>query len=492
MHALVIGAGLGGIATALRLRAKGYEVTIVDRCTQLGGRAQVFERGGFRHDSGPTVITAPFIFEELFQLFDEKLSDYVELVPLTPWYRFEFADGEHFDYGGTLAQTLEEIKRIEPSDCLGYIQLLKHSKRIFDLAFTKLATQSFDKVFDMVKQIPRLLGLKSYLTVWELANRYLKNEKLLQVFSIQPLLLGGNPFQTTSIYSLIHFLEREHGVHFVMGGMHKLVSALEKLMIRSGIKIRRNETIESLTVHSGRAIAAVLENGESIAFDLVISNADPLHLYRKLVKSHYQSLLDRFKVNKPKVSMGLFVLYFGTLKPYPGVAHHTIWLGKHYRELLDDIFTKKVLSEDFSLYLHRPTATDQSFAPSGCDSFYALCPVPNLLGGQDWDVEGPKLRSRIIAALDKTILPDLLSTITDDFYKTPKDFELDYLSEHGAGFSVSPTFTQSAWFRFHNRSNSLKNLYLVGAGTHPGSGLPGVLSSAKLVASLLPSLNEKI
>jgi phytoene desaturase len=492
MHALVIGAGLGGIASALRLRAKGYQVTVIDRCAQLGGRAQVYERGGFRHDSGPTVITAPFLFEELFQLFGEKLSDHVKLVPLNPWYRFEFADGEHFDYGGTLMETIAEIRRIEPLDCAGYMQLLKHSQKIFDLAFTTLATQPFDKVLVMIKQIPRLLRLKSYLTVWELASKYLKNKKLLQAFTIQPLLLGGNPFQTTSIYSLIHFLEREYGVHFVMGGTHALVSALEKLMIRNGITIRLSETIKCLSVESGKAVAAVLESGEVLPVDLVVSNADPLHLYRRMLNPKYQSFLNRFKAKRPQVSMGLFILYFGTLKPYPSVAHHTIWMGQRYRELLDDIFNKKLLSEDFSLYLHRPSATDPSFAPTGCDSFYVLCPVPNLLGGQDWSVEGPKLRNRIVNALERTILPGLSETITEDFYKTPKDFEFDYLSEHGAGFSVAPTFTQSAWFRFHNRSESLKNLYLVGAGTHPGAGLPGVISSAKLVASMLPNINGQL
>ena len=492
MHALVIGAGLGGIASALRLRAKGYQVTVIDRCAQLGGRAQVYERGGFRHDSGPTVITAPFLFEELFQLFGEKLSDHVKLVPLNPWYRFEFADGEHFDYGGTLMETIAEIRRIEPLDCAGYMQLLKHSQKIFDLAFTTLATQPFDKVLVMIKQIPRLLRLKSYLTVWELASKYLKNKKLLQAFTIQPLLLGGNPFQTTSIYSLIHFLEREYGVHFVMGGTHALVSALEKLMIRNGITIRLSETIKCLSAESGKAVAAVLESGEVLPVDLVVSNADPLHLYRRMLNPKYQSFLNRFKAKRPQVSMGLFILYFGTLKPYPSVAHHTIWMGQRYRELLDDIFNKKLLSEDFSLYLHRPSATDPSFAPTGCDSFYVLCPVPNLLGGQDWSVEGPKLRNRIVNALERTILPGLSDTITEDFYKTPKDFEFDYLSEHGAGFSVAPTFTQSAWFRFHNRSESLKNLYLVGAGTHPGAGLPGVISSAKLVASMLPNINGQL
>ena len=488
MHAIVIGAGFGGIASALRLKAKGYKVTLIDRCEQLGGRAQSFERNGFRHDAGPTVITAPFLFDELFELFDEQLSDYITLVPLKPWYRFEYADGEHFNYGGSLEETLAEIRRIEPADCAGYLKLLEHSKRIFDVGFTELSAQSFDSFWVMLKQIPRLIRLQSYKTVWQLVTRYLKNDQLRQAFSIQPLLVGGNPFDTTSIYGLIHYLERAYGVHFAMGGTNAIIVALENLMIRQGIDIQLGKTVKSLVIEGSSIKGVTLENGENLRADVVVSNADPAYLYRHMVEPKKQSYMTRFKAKKPKFSMGLFVLYFGTTQRYPDVAHHTIWLGKRYRELLEDIFDHKVLSDDFSLYLHRPTATDPSFAPDGCDSFYVLCPVPNLLGGQDWAIEGPKLRDQIVAALDKTTLPNLSKTITADFYMTPKDFEKNYLSEHGAGFSIAPLFSQSAWFRFHNRAEGLQNLYVVGAGTHPGAGLPGVISSAKVVDSLIPSV----
>ena len=488
MHAIVIGAGFGGIASALRLKAKGYKVTLIDRCEQLGGRAQSFERNGFRHDAGPTVITAPFLFDELFELFDEQLSDYITLVPLKPWYRFEYADGEHFDYGGSLEETLAEIRRIEPADCAGYLKLLEHSKRIFDVGFTELSAQSFDSFWVMLKQIPRLIRLQSYKTVWQLVTKYLKNDQLRQAFSIQPLLVGGNPFDTTSIYGLIHYLERAYGVHFAMGGTNAIIVALENLMIRQGIDIQLGKTVKSLVIEGSSIKGVTLENGENLRADVVVSNADPTYLYRHMVEPKKQSYMTRFKAKKPKFSMGLFVLYFGTTQRYPDVAHHTIWLGKRYRELLEDIFDHKVLSDDFSLYLHRPTATDPSFAPDGCDSFYVLCPVPNLLGGQDWAIEGPKLRDQIVAALDKTTLPNLSKTITADFYMTPKDFEKNYLSEHGAGFSIAPLFSQSAWFRFHNRAEGLQNLYVVGAGTHPGAGLPGVISSAKVVDSLIPSV----
>jgi len=486
MHALVIGAGFGGIAAALRLRAKGYRVTLLDRCSQLGGRAQVFERGGFRHDAGPTVITAPFLFEELFTLFGEKFSDHVNLVPLTPWYRFHFADGDTFDYGGSLEETLAEIVRIEPKDADGYLRLLRQSKRIFDVGFTELSAMPFHRFKTMLRQIPRLLGLRSYETVWQLVSRHLVNPKLRQAFSIQPLLVGGNPFDTTSIYGLIHYLERAHGVHFAMGGTAAITRALGDLMARQGIDVELGQTVESLRIEEGAVTGVVMQDGRQIAANVVVSNVDPAHLYSHMVKPKDQPVATRLKLAAASYSMGLFVLYFGTTRTYPAVAHHTIWMGERYRELLADIFDQKILSDDFSLYLHRPTATDPSFAPAGCDSFYVLCPVPNLLGKQDWRKESHALRDRIVAALGKTLLPDLASTITEEFFMTPDDFAQNYLSQYGAGFSVSPLFRQSAWFRFHNRAEGLKNLYLVGAGTHPGAGLPGVLCSAKVLDALIP------
>jgi phytoene desaturase len=486
MKAIVIGSGFGGIAAALRLRSKGYSVSLIDRCSRLGGRAQVFERDGFRHDAGPTVITAPFLFEELFQLFGERFSDHVELVPMKPWYRFHFADGDHFDYGGTLEETLAEIARIEPRDCDGYRALLAHSKRIYDIGFTELSAQPFDRFMTMVRQTPRLIGLRNYETVWQMVSRHLISDKLRQAFSIQPLLVGGNPFDTTSIYGLIHFLERAHGVHFAMGGTAAITRAMGELMERQGIEIKLNTTIDEVNVEKGVATGVTLANGEVITADVVVSNADAAYLYRRMIKPSKQASTTRMKLAAAHYSMGLFVLYFGTTQTYPEVAHHTIWMGPRYRELLEEIFYKKTLAEDFSLYLHRPTATDASFAPEGCDSFYVLCPVPNLQGNINWEKEGPRLRDRIVNALDRTILPGLKTTITADFYKTPEDFQEEYLSVHGAGFSVAPLFRQSAWFRFHNRSEGIKNLFLVGAGTHPGAGMPGVLCSAKVVDALIP------
>ena len=487
MKAIVIGAGFGGIAAALRLRAKGYAVTLIDRCAALGGRAQVYEREGFRHDAGPTVITAPFLFEELFALFGERFADHVKLVPLTPWYRFQFADGDTFDYGGTLEATLAEIERIEPRDRAGYLALLEHSRRIYDIGFTQLSAQPFHRLGTMLRQVPHLLGLRNYETVWQMVSRHLVSDKLRRAFSIQPLLVGGNPFDTTSIYGLIHFLERAHGVHFAMGGTGAVTRALGDLMERQGIALRLSTTVERVRIEQGVARGVVLADGTVVDADIVVSDADAAHLYRDLVPRAEQALATRVKLSQAHYSMGLFVMYFGTTRTYPDVAHHTIWMGERYRELLNDIFHRQKLAEDFSLYVHRPTATDPSFAPAGQDSFYVLCPVPNLQADIDWATEGPRLRDRIVDALERTMLPGLKAAITADFYKTPEDFRDEYRSVHGAGFSVAPIFRQSAWFRFHNKSESVRNLYLVGAGTHPGAGVPGVLCSAKVIDALIPA-----
>ena len=489
MKAIVIGAGFGGIAVALRLRARGYAVTLIERGSRLGGRAQVYERDGFRHDAGPTVITAPFLFEELFALFGERLEEHVRLAPLTPWYRFQYPDGETFDYGGTMEQTLAEIRRLAPGDVTGYLHLLEASRQIFDVGFTRLAAAPFDRFSTMAAQVPSLLRLRSYLTVWQLVSRHLQSDRLRQAFSIQPLLVGGNPFDTTSIYALIHYLERKWGVWFAMGGTGALVDALATLMVRQGVEIRTGETVERIVVQGGKACGVRLADGSELRGDIVVSNADAAHLHGSMVAPRDQSVVNKLKLAAASYSMGLFVLYFGTRRTYPEVAHHTVWFGKRYRELLTDIFDRKVLADDFSLYVHRPTATDPSFAPAGCDSFYVLCPVPNLQAGIDWEVEGPRLRDRIVRALDQTMLPGLEGTITADFYKTPVDFRDDYRSAQGAGFSIAPLFRQSAWFRFHNRSE-IPNLYLVGAGTHPGAGVPGVLCSAKLVDSVVPRVGR--
>ncbi|MEO0492995.1 MAG: phytoene desaturase family protein [Actinomycetota bacterium] len=486
-RAVVVGAGFGGIAAALRLRAKGYRVQVVDRSPRLGGRAQVYERDGYRHDAGPTVITAPFLFDELFELFGKDRSDYVEFVPMDPWYRFRFPDGSTFDYGGTIESTLDEIERINPADREGYLKLVERSKEIYDIGFDELADVPFHSFLQMAKQLPDFARLRADRTVWQLISRHLEDDRLRQAFSIQPLLVGGNPFQTTSIYNLIHYLERKWGVYFAMGGTGALVDALGRLMVEEGIDIELGVTVDHIDTANGRTTGVTLDDGRHLPADVVVSNVDPVHLYGEMVDKADQSPMAKLKHRTAELSMGLFVLFFGTDRQYDDVAHHTIWLGKRYEELLADIFNRKVLADDFSLYLHRPTATDPSFAPDGHDSFYVLAPVPNLRGGQDWEVEGPALRDRIVRSLDETILPGLQQSIRSDFFMTPADFETRHLSAGGAGFSIAPLFRQSAWFRFHNRAEGVENLYLVGAGTHPGAGMPGVLCSAKVLDHLVPT-----
>ena len=487
-HSVVIGGGFGGIGAAIRLRAKGHRVTLVERLERIGGRAQVYERDGFRHDAGPTVITAPFLFEELYEMLGEDLHEHLDFVPVDPWYRFYFNDGRTFDYGEDIDELKQQIAAFNPDDVAGYERLLAASEKIFDVGFTQLSDAPFLKFTDMLKQVPALMRLRNDRTVSQFVAHHLKDPALRQAFSIQPLLVGGNPFTTTSIYSLIHFLERKWGVYFCMGGTGALVKGLEELMQRHQIDIRTNCDVETIVTEGRRTSGVKLADGEVLHADNVICNADPPTVYREMMGAKPVAPRRPLPEALTQYSMGLYVLYFGTTKQYPDVAHHTIWMGKRFKSLLADIFGNKPLADDFSLYVHRPTATDPSFAPEGCDSFYVLCPVPNLQGPVDWDVEGRKLRDRIVAALDETILPDLKNTITADFWKEPRDFRDSYRATYGAGFSISPIFRQSAWFRFKNRDPKIDNLYFVGAGTHPGAGMPGVLSSARVLDHLIPAV----
>jgi phytoene desaturase len=487
--AVVVGAGFGGIASALRLAAKGYRVTLIDRMPMPGGRAQVLEKDGFRHDAGPTVITAPFLIEELFELFGKRAADYFTLKPLSPWYRFYFdEDDSTFDYGGTLEETLAEMRRIEPKDGDGYLRMLEHSKKLFDAGFTALAGVPFHNPLTMVRQIPRLVTLGSHRSVWGFVSKYFHSPKLRQALSIQPLLVGGSPFDTTSIYGLIHYLERKWGVFYTEGGTGAIVKALGKLMEEEGVEVRLRATVSSIIIKSGKAAGVRLDTGELVPAQIVVSDADPMHLFGSMIPPKSQNLSARLKRKTARLSMGLFLLYFGTKRQYPDLARHTIWLGRRYKGLLDDIFKRKTLAEDFSLYIHRPTANDPSFAPVGCDSFYVLCPVPNLTSPIRWDEEAPRLRDRIVAGLERTIMPGLSETITAEMMLTPEDFKTNYLSYAGAGFSIAPHFTQSAYFRFHNKAEGVGNLFLVGAGTHPGAGIPGVICSAKVLDRLVPAV----
>ena len=483
--ALIIGSGFGGIASALRLKKIGFEVTLVERLDMLGGRARVFQKGGYRHDAGPTVITAPFLFEELFELYNKNLKDHLNFVPLDPWYRFYFHNGKTFDYRPSIDDTNKEIEKFDARDVQGYRDLLETSKDIFKIGFEKLSDQPFSSFWEMAKQVPSLVKLKSYLTVGQLVNSKLKNEFLRKAFSIHPLLVGGNPFTTTSIYALIHYLERKWGVFFCMGGTGKIVQELERLMIENDITVKKNTDITKIKVKNNRATGVITSTGDEIDADVVICNADPPTVYKEMLDPQFskKALIKPEKFTQ--YSMGLYVLFFGSKKQYPSVAHHTIWMADRYKELLNDIFDKRILTKDFSLYLHRPTATDETFAPTGKDSFYVLCPVPNLKADIDWEKEGPRLRDKIVNALSETIMPDLEKNIEEDFWMTPQDFKNDYRSMHGAGFSIAPIFSQSAWFRYHNKDKKIFNLYFSTAGSHPGAGIPGVLCSAKVVEKLI-------
>lgn len=485
--AIVIGAGFGGIAAALRLRARGYDVTLIDKQDKLGGRAYVYHRNGYVFDAGPTVVTAHFLFDELFSLFGKKREDYINFVPVYPWYRIQFADGSQFNYGGTLEQTLEEIRKIEPADADGYLRLLEHTRRIFDVGFTQLGDKPFLDVWSMVKCAPQLISLGTWRTVWQMACKYIKSDKLRRVFSFQPLLVGGNPFNTTGIYSLIQYLEREWGVHFAMGGTGSIVAGLQRLMEEEGVTLQLGNAVDEILVQDHHVTGVRLNNGRILNAHQIVCNGDSAFAYKHLIASEHRRKWTDRRIEKLKYSMGLFVLYFGTTRKYPEVAHHTIILGERYGELLHEMFDlKKLEMSDFSVYLHRPTATDPSMAPEGCDCFYVLVPVPNLQGGQDWKTIGDDYRDRVVRFLEEKALPGLRDCIVEDFYVTPKHFRDNLNTLHGTGFSIQPTFGQSAYFRFHNKSEDIDNLYFVGAGTHPGAGMPGVLCSAKVLEHLLP------
>ena len=483
---IVVGSGFGGLASALRLRAKSYDVTLVEKHSDLGGRARVFKKDNFIYDGGPTVITAPYLIKELFSLYNKKISDYAEIVPLDLWYRFVFSDGETFDYSGNEKLMEKEIKKFSEKDYAGYNNLVRFTEKIFDKGFTDLSDKPFNNLSFMLKQIPSLLNLKSYQSVYRLVSKYISNEKLRRVFSMHPLLVGGNPFTTTSIYALILFLEKKWGIHYSMGGTGRVVKALEKLMEEENIKIIKAAEVTELISNNKDIKAVKINRSRIIDCDYVVCNSDPPNVYKNLIKTKKNyNFLFKQKMKRMDYSMGLFVYYFGSKKQYKNVAHHTIYFGKSYEEHLEKIFEKKVLSEDISYYLHRPSATDPNMAPVGQDAFYVLVPVPNNLSNINWSNEGEKFKNLVLDKMDKSVLPGIKENVVSDFYLTPDYFEQDLSTLHGSGFSIQPKFSQSAYFRFHNQSEIFDNLFFVGAGTHPGAGMPGVISSAKVLDKIL-------
>jgi len=485
-HAVVIGAGLGGLAAAIRLGARGYRVTVLEKLDAPGGRASVFRQDGFTFDAGPTILTAPFLLEELWQLCGRRMEDDVTLKPMEPFYRIRFDDGTTFDASGDPDTMRAEVARLSPGDVDGYERFMRLSETTCRIGFEQLGDVPFGSWTDMVKVAPNLVRLGGYRSVYGLVSRYIKDERLRTVFSFHPLLIGGNPFTASGIYTLIPFLERRWGVHFAIGGTGQVVQGLAGLIQGQGGTIRTNAQVAQILVTGGRATGVRLQSGETMTADVVVSNADSAWTLRKLLPPETRRHWSDRKLDRARYSMGLFVWYFGTDRRYDDVPHHTIALGPRYRELLRDIFKRKVLSKDFSLYLHRPTATDPSLAPSGCDAFYVLSPVPNLAGKTDWRTAAEPYRQAIEAHLSATLLPDLDKHVVTSRLMTPLDFQDRLCAWQGAGFGLEPVLTQSAWFRPHNRSEDIAGLYLVGAGTHPGAGVPGVLSSAKVLDRVVP------
>ena len=487
-HAVIIGSGFGGLAAAIRLGARGWRVTVLERLEQPGGRARVFRQDGFTFDAGPTVITAPFLFEELWTLCGRRMADDVELRPISPYYRIRFDDGAVFDYTGDAAHMRAEIARFSPRDADGYDRFMAASAEIYRTGFEQLGDVPFDSFFDMVSVAPSLVKHQAFRSVYGFVSRFIEDERIRTVLSYHPLLIGGNPFDASAIYALIAHLERAHGVHFAMGGTGALVQGLLGLIRSQRGTVRCRADVSQIAVADGRATGVRLATGEEIAADIVVSNADSAWTYKHLVPASCRRHWTDRKIARARYSMGLFVWYFGTKRRYDDVAHHSILLGPRYRGLLRDIFSRKALAKDFSLYLHRPTATDPSLAPAGHDAFYVLSPVPNLAGDTDWGHVAENYRRAIEHRLENTVMPGLSAQIATSRVMTPVDFENDLLSLHGAGFGLEPVLTQSAWFRPHNRSEELKNLFLVGAGTHPGGGLPGVLSSARILDKVVPDV----
>jgi phytoene desaturase len=484
--AVVIGSGFGGLAAAVRLRAMGYRVRVLEALDQPGGRARVFRQDGFTFDAGPTVITAPYLLEELFASVGRDMRDYVELVPVDPFYRILFPDGTHFDYVGDEERLLAQIEAFEPRDVDGYRRLAAHAQRIFDVGYTQLADQPFGRLADMLRVIPAMVKLGSHRSVYSMVAHYIRDERLRQALTFEPLLVGGNPFTTTSIYLLIHTLEKKWGVHFAMGGTTAIVRGLVRLLEELGVEVRMNAAVEEIVVQGGKAVGVKTADGEMIPAKVVVSNGDPSWTYSRMIAPRHRRKHTDARVGRTRQSMSLFVAYFGTRKQYPELAHHTIVLGDRYEPLLKDIFKHRVLADDFSLYLHAPTRTDPSLGPPGHETFYVLSPVPNNRSGVDWETMAEPYFERIAETLERRLLPGLRENIVTKRFLTPNDFERDLRSVDGAAFGPEPVLTQSAWFRYHNASPDVDGLFFVGAGTHPGGGVPGVLCSAKVLERVVP------
>jgi phytoene desaturase len=485
-RALVVGAGFGGLAAAVRLAVKGYGVTIVEKRDRPGGRASVFEQDGFTFDAGPTIITAPYLLEDLFDLAGRRLADYVRLFPIDPFYRIRFDDGTVFTYSGDPERMRAEVQKVSPDDVAGYEAFMGRSREIFEKGYLELGHVPFLKPWSMVRAVPSLIRLECYRSVLGLVRRHIRSAKLQQVFSFHPLLVGGDPQHAPAIYSLICHLERRWGVHFAEGGMGAVVRALVRLLDELGVELRLGTPVEEILVEAGRARGLRIAGGERLEGDFVVCNGDVSWTYQHLIDRRHRPRNSDRKLRRLRYSMSLFLIYFGTDRTYPDLAHHTIVLGPRYEGLLDDVFRNGRLADDMSLYLHAPTRSDPSLAPAGCEAFYVLSPVPNLSADLDWATIKERYRNAVYDRLEQTCLPGLRRHLVTERLFTPDDFRTELWSHLGAAFSFEPTLMQSAYFRGHNVCPDIPNLYFVGAGTHPGAGLPGVLSSARVTDSLIP------
>lgn len=488
---IVIGSGFGGLAAAIRLAVKGYEVTVLEKLDAPGGRAYVHRKNGYIFDAGPTIITAPFLLEELWTLCGKKMSDDVDLRFMDPFYQVRFNDGRIFNYTGDSEKMRAEVARFSPQDVEGYDNFVRASEKCYRLGFEDLSAVAFTTLWDLVKAIPHMVRMRAWESIYTLVARHIKDPQLRQVMSFHPLLIGGNPFSVTAVYSLINSLERQWGVHSVMGGTGELIRGLAKLLNGLGVNIRYHSEVKKINIQEGKVSGVTLANGEELYADKVVSNADSAWTYKYLVEEKHRRHWSEKKIRNGKYSMSLFVWYFGVKRQYPEIPHHMMLLGDRYEDLLKDIFKRHHLAEDFSLYLHRPTATDPAMAPAGHDTFYVLSPVPHLDSGTDWAQQTESYRKKIADYLEATVMPGLSEHITESFCMTPQDFQDRLLSVKGAAFGLEPLLLQSAWFRPHNQSEDIEGLYMVGASTHPGAGIPGVLSSAKALESVIPTLQSK-
>ena len=488
--AVVIGTGFGGLAAAIRLSVKGYRVQMLEKLDAPGGRAYVHKQDGFTFDAGPTIITLPHLIGELFTLCGREMKDHVDLRLMSPFYRIRFDDGTHFDYSNNDEEMLAQIEQLSPEDVQGFKNLMVASERCFQLGFVELGMVPFETFGDVVKAMPNLIKMKAWQTIYGLVAKHIKHPKLRIVMSFHPLLIGGNPYSVTAVYALIHSLERRWGVHSAMGGTGAIVNALVNLLEERQVPIRYNAPVTRIRVADGRATGVELDSGEFIPADIVVSNGDAAWTYRHLVEPQHRKHWTDRRIAKGKYSSGLFVWYFGTDRRYEDVPHHMMVLGPRYKGLLQDIFKNHTLSKDFSLYLYRPTATDPSLAPPGCDSFYVLSVVPNLSSETDWPAVTAQYQDAIATALEESVLPNLRQHVVSSKVTTPQDFQDRLWSYKGAGFGLEPILVQSAWFRPHNRSEDVDGLFMVGASSQPGAGVPSVLMSAKMLEQVVPHVKS--